>query len=227
MIDKLIPLASPRVRGPDVVEAQKLLHTNRFKTNFHPGMPDGIYGIKTGHASKRAKYALGYPGSALESPNATSFGKELESYLVPVASKYHQQLPADYKKRRETRLAADNVIGWRVGSVQEAKKHIGYVESPPGSNQTDFNRWYYGANVAAPWCAIFVSYCRYQAGDHNWRYSFVPTILALARADLQRMSTVGSPEQGDLALYDWDRTVHQTTLSSSTVGSRMARASTQ
>ena len=43
-----------------------------------------------------------------------------------------------------------------------ARKEIGYKEYPPGSNQTYYGAWY-GVNQQ-PWCAIWVSWCFYQAG---------------------------------------------------------------
>ena len=38
------------------------------------------------------------------------------------------------------------------------------AEVPPGSNHVKYNRWFYGDDTAAPWCAIFVSWCADQCG---------------------------------------------------------------
>ena len=37
-------------------------------------------------------------------------------------------------------------------------------EVPPGSNHVKYNQWFYGSDTAAPWCAIFVSWCAEQCG---------------------------------------------------------------
>ena len=38
------------------------------------------------------------------------------------------------------------------------------AEVPPGSNHVKYNQWFYGSDTAAPWCAIFVSWCAEQCG---------------------------------------------------------------
>lgn len=43
-----------------------------------------------------------------------------------------------------------------------ARRNIGYKENPPNSNRTKFGAWY--GMDREPWCAMFVSYCFYQAG---------------------------------------------------------------
>lgn len=47
--------------------------------------------------------------------------------------------------------------------VAMAATQVGYEESPRGSNKSKFGAWY-GMN-AAPWCAMFVSWCFYKCGD--------------------------------------------------------------
>ncbi len=48
--------------------------------------------------------------------------------------------------------------------VEIALAEVGTTEDYPESNTTKYNRWYYGKNEAAAWCAIFVSWCAYKAG---------------------------------------------------------------
>lgn len=187
------------LHGEDVRAAQYLLKHNRWGRNFQPGEADGYFGPQSAHAARRAKYYLGYSMSHV----LPFFGPDLFDLLVPVDNKWHATLGPMQKIRHQRRIAEASK-SWRSLAIKEAKTHIGYKESPPGSNHTEFNRWYYGADIAAPWCAIFVSYCRNKAGDHNWKYSFVPEVLMLARGHLNRMSVVTSPGHGDLVAYDWN-----------------------
>lgn len=42
--------------------------------------------------------------------------------------------------------------------VNYAMKFLGVCETPDGSNRTIFNKWFYGSDVVAQWCCIFVMY---------------------------------------------------------------------
>src|SRR5262249_20647970 len=42
-------------------------------------------------------------------------------------------------------------------ALAEARRLVGVTEDPPGSNRTQFGRWF-GAD-GEPWCAMFLSYC--------------------------------------------------------------------
>lgn len=46
--------------------------------------------------------------------------------------------------------------------IAEAKKHIGYKETPKGSNKSIFGKWY--GMDGSPWCAMYVSYCMNKGG---------------------------------------------------------------
>lgn len=54
-----------------------------------------------------------------------------------------------------------------MSTLQEVRaefaRHDGLQESPPGSNFTPFNDWYFGQRVAAAWCATYLSYCFWSA----------------------------------------------------------------
>lgn len=58
----------------------------------------------------------------------------------------------EYKVKRVTAEAV----------LKIASSYLGYKESPPNSNRTKFGSWY--SMDGQPWCAIFVSFCFYQAG---------------------------------------------------------------
>lgn len=49
-------------------------------------------------------------------------------------------------------------VDLRAAVVAEAAKWNGTAESPPGSNSVVFNRWRYGNDTRAPWCANYVNY---------------------------------------------------------------------
>jgi hypothetical protein len=46
--------------------------------------------------------------------------------------------------------------------LQVARRQIGTKESPPSTNSNKYGNWY--GMDRAPWCAMFVSYCFYNAG---------------------------------------------------------------
>lgn len=93
---RTLQLANPHLTGPDVLAAQTLLTTNQFD-NFQPGEVDGDFGQITADAVQRAKFALGFPQSAV---NGT-YGPVLAAYLNGT-----RPLPAGYQKSRQQRLAA-------------------------------------------------------------------------------------------------------------------------
>src|SRR5690349_12989193 len=91
---RVLHLANPHMTGPDVTEAQQLLTTGPYG-DFQVGGIDGEYGELTAGATRRAKWALGYPDDKVDG----AFGPNLEAYLEG------KPLPADYAARRAQRLA--------------------------------------------------------------------------------------------------------------------------
>lgn len=52
--------------------------------------------------------------------------------------------------------------------LEVAKANLGVKETPPFSNNTKFNTWYYGREVQGseyPWCMAFVQYCFNESGN--------------------------------------------------------------
>jgi CHAP domain-containing protein len=96
-------------------------------------------------------------------------------------------------------------------ALAEALRHVGVRESPPGSNETMFGRWFGVDGV--PWCAIFASYCFdvgagvvlcrgwHGAGVGPRGVAYVPTLAAWLKATHR---AVDEPRPGDLAVFDWD-----------------------
>jgi len=91
--------------------------------------------------------------------------------------------------------------------IQEAKKHVGYVEGPNKDNM--FGKWF-GANHTA-WCAEFASYCINKAG-----YGSLIAGAQTAKGSASCGSfiqffkkkkawfPVEQAEMGDLVFFDWD-----------------------
>src|SRR4029453_17847938 len=65
------------------------------------------------------------------------------------------------EKYRKAQAGGSSTL--RAQALAIAKQHIGYRESPPGTNGNMFGSWY-GLNYE-PWCAMFVSYCFEHAGN--------------------------------------------------------------
>ena len=95
--------------------------------------------------------------------------------------------------------------------LNAARSKIGVTENPPGSNDTDFGRWYsatFGGNWnGQPWCAMFVNWAL-AAGKaldvHN--FSYCPTGVAEYKA----AGRWGShPKPGAVVFYQWTEPVPQ------------------
>lgn len=86
-----------------------------------------------------------------------------------------------------------------------ATRHIGYKEVAPGINQNKFGEWY-GMNFQ-PWCAIFVSYCFYNAGlplpattQKGFAYCPYGVDWFKRQNRFDRKAKVG-----DVVFYDWGK----------------------
>ena len=97
----------------------------------------------------------------------------------------------------------------RQAALAGAVSWLGYTESPAGSNQTVFGRWY--GMDQQPWCAMFASYCyEVEAGGSpsfaaGSRYAYVPYIVQDARSGSNGLTVTSGPIPGDLVCYDWQR----------------------
>lgn len=194
---RILSLTSPHLKGADVKHLQAALKNNVFKKDYMPsGDADGEFGPVTAQAVYRAEYWLGYPKPV------QSCGSILPAYLNG-----EKKLPIAHRVRRKARLAhAAKTTPLRVKAFNEALTHVGYTESPPGSNRNMFGRWYGYDGV--PWCAEFVSYCYAKAGSSNVkklaRWAYTPYMVADARAGRNGLAVTTKPQRGDIVLYDWD-----------------------
>jgi lysozyme family protein len=157
---RTLQLANPHMVGPDVEAAQTLLTTNQFG-NFQPGDADGDFGQVTSDAVTRAKFALGFPQSAV---NGT-YGPVLAAYLSG-----KRPLPAGYQKARDQRLKAGagengiraKIVEWALWGVTNNAR-IGYSM---GSNR--FSALLTpGALPLATDCSGFATLCYSWAGAPN------------------------------------------------------------
>ena len=97
-------------------------------------------------------------------------------------------------------------------ALAQARRFLGVAEQPPGSNRTQFGRWF-GAD-GEPWCAMFLSYCFKVgagivlcggldgAGVTANGCAYVPTLERWLRETGQWVA--GAPRPGDIAVFDWD-----------------------
>src|SRR3569832_43362 len=93
-------LTSPQMSGPDVQNAQRLLHSNRYGKNYLDSPIDGVFGPATARACKRAKYWLGYAKRDI----GGGYGPELRQYLLPLAHSGSKRLSVAMAIRRNRRL---------------------------------------------------------------------------------------------------------------------------
>lgn len=87
--------------------------------------------------------------------------------------------------------------------IRIAARQIGYKESPPGSNGNKYGLWY-GLNFA-PWCAIWTSYCFYNAGlplpaTTSKGFAYCPYGV---RWFQEQGKFDKSPRAGDVVFFDW------------------------
>lgn len=89
--------------------------------------------------------------------------------------------------------------------LQIAAREIGYKESPSTSNRNKFGRWY--GMDEQPWCAMFVSYCFYNAGlplpiTTRKGFAYCPYGVKWFKEQNKFFST---PVVGDVVFYDWEK----------------------
>ena len=195
-------LTSPRTTGPQVKHAQYLLAHNRYNHDYDPGPQDGVYGVHTAAAARRAKYLLGYPKKRV----TERFGPQLYSYLLPLTTRSAKRRPATYvvrgkvrerilERRRERRRRM-----FREHATDIAISQVGTHEYPPGSNIVKYTEWYH---MVGPWCAMFVSWCYTRAG-RPLHYASVEYLYADAATGRNGLELVWTPHKGDLALIGWE-----------------------
>lgn len=82
---------------------------------------------------------------------------------------------------------------------REKRRAIG--ETPPGSNRNEYTRWFYGSDLAAPWCAIYQCWVEDKAGGMLMpKTAYTPT-MAQFFIDNKRFGKV--PRLGALAFFDF------------------------
>jgi hypothetical protein len=89
-----------------------------------------------------------------------------------------------------------------------ARRYLGTKESPPHTNKQIFGEWY-GWN-GVPWCAIFVSYCFYEARlplpyeiqQNKKGFAYCPYGVNYYR---NQGKFDKKPQEGDLVFFDWQK----------------------
>ena len=132
--ERKLRLTTPLLSGPDVKAAQQVLHTNRFRINFHPGRIDSQWGRKAADATRLAKYLLGYPMAEVNG----EFGPNVYGYLVPKGTPGYKQRPSDFvgpsqARRRVFKPNAgvrERMVSWSLWGVANSAE-IHYKETRP------------------------------------------------------------------------------------------------
>ena len=185
-----LKLTSPTTSGDDV----RKLQTELKKKGWLQGSVDGVYGPDTARAVSRGKYWLGY-----RVPDQTA--ADLFYDYLTGRKKTTDAMQARVRQRKK----ADAGKPMRLKMLAEARKHIGTKESPAGSNNVSFSRWY---GMRGPWCAMFVSWCGVQAGSKFFRrgsrWAYVPYMVADGRAGRNGLAVTYDPKEGDIVTFDWE-----------------------
>lgn len=85
--------------------------------------------------------------------------------------------------------------------LEQARREIGYTESPPGSNRTKFAAEARHAN-GTYWCSTFVVALMRRVGlDHEPAYSAGTAVMLSAYRNAGRLFK--NPQPGDLVIYDF------------------------
>lgn len=87
--------------------------------------------------------------------------------------------------------------------IEIAASQVGVQESPSGSNRVLYSNWY---GLIGPWCAMFISWCFYQAGmplpaSTSKGFAYTPSGVAWFKAQKRWYTT--SPKVGDVVFFDF------------------------
>ena len=86
--------------------------------------------------------------------------------------------------------------------VKKAASQIGYKESPAGSNNTKYGRWY-GMN-REPWCAMFVSWCANEINELKavgGKFAYCPYWVDHFKKSGQWLDRSEKPRPGDIIFF--------------------------
>lgn len=85
--------------------------------------------------------------------------------------------------------------------VAKAESQIGYKESPAGSNNTKYGKWY-GMNYE-PWCAMFVSWCANEIGESKnvGKFAYCPYWVDWFKERGQWLDRSEKPRPGDIIFF--------------------------
>lgn len=89
--------------------------------------------------------------------------------------------------------------------IEIAKAEVGTKESPANSNKTKYGKWFGLDGVA--WCAIFVSWCYFQAGKRLPKIGFTLGFAGCQTgyAYFKKNGWItNNPVVGDIVLFDWN-----------------------
>jgi hypothetical protein len=203
-----LSVTSPMTVGPRVTAAQRVLNGhNVFGKDFLDGVVDGQWGPQSGAAAVHAKQFLGY---ALKDQRPT-YGEMLDDLL-----KGKRLIPDEFKRRSEA--VQQKKVELRDKMLRLALKQVGTKESPMGSNNVEYSRWYMQSDGSGwttqhpgpAWCAMFGTWVAIRCGSKAYkrgvRWAYVPYFVADARRGTNGLKAISSSLvlPGDQIAYDWD-----------------------
>lgn len=90
-----------------------------------------------------------------------------------------------------------------------ARSQVGIKENPAGSNNVQYNTWYYGHSVYGtpyPWCMVFVQWCYAKTGiPLPYKTASCGALLSWYK-EHQKDCIVTKPQMGDIVIFDWPMT---------------------
>lgn len=90
-----------------------------------------------------------------------------------------------------------------------ARSQVGIKENPVGSNNVQYNTWYYGRSVygsSYPWCMVFVQWCYAKTGiPLPYKTASCGALLSWYK-EHQKDCIVTKPQMGDIVIFDWPMT---------------------
>ena len=189
MADRLMKLTSPHMKGDNVRALQKVLKKN----GYLQGEPDGEYGPDAARAVLKAKTALGY----LKPDKVAG-----DRFYGILTGKIKQTPAMRARAAQRKRAAGKKSIGLKM--LEESVKYLGMEESPAGSNNVLFSRWY---GIIGPWCAMVESYCGVKVGSKAFKrgsfWAYCPFIFSDAQRGLRGLMLTYRPKDGNIVLFDW------------------------
>lgn len=166
--------------------------------------PSQREGEKSGAVLRTEKQLkkLGYKVGEVDGLYSAQTERAVEQFQKKYGKKYNLKKSGDVG--RGTANALSKVIREREGGslakvLAFARSQLGVRESPMGSNNTRFSKFF--GRPPEPWCADFVSWAYTKAGK-KLNIPYTPTLLAYIKNN--GTYNRSSPKPGQIVIFDWN-----------------------